>query len=323
MLLESGGVTFLPGRVEVRTSVEVLRVAAFGAGLGLLPVSAGCGGGAALMHPAHTLPVNTVTLGAGVSGHFLAGSGRGDIDAAVESAPQPGQAVTPDDEPRFLQGGVAQALFSPGVAPWVGARVGLGYTTEAGATYTGRSARIDARHAFEGDDLALSVGLGASGRLVRPGSDTFTEQCTADPNGSCALYGQVETTGEVPGVDDGNVTGWGVDVPVIVGWRSRARLVQIWVGLRAGYEHLFGQYVWQAEPGLVQEGDVAARRWFGGGLLGLQVGIDPLWAGIELDVAYQSGNGTLTWDTTAGRQRFEGDVEGITVTPTGVLGARF
>jgi len=284
--------------------------------------SLGCGGGSALMHPAHTLPVDTVTFGAGVSGNFVLGSSREAIDDAIDAAPQAGTAVSGDDEERLLKGAFAQTLLSPGVAPWVGARAGLGYTTEAGLVYTGRSVRVDARHAFEGDRVALSVGGGLSGRLLRPGSDNLTET-SSSPDEPAELHGQAKTTGEIPGVDDGNLTGWGIDVPVIVGWRSQPSLVQVWGGVRGGYEHLFRSYIWQANPTTARDGDFDGYRWFVGGLVGICVGVDPIWGGVELDAAYQNGRGEVRWEVLNDIHEVKGTLDGFTLTPTGVVGIRF
>ena len=70
------------------------------------------------------------------------------------------------------------ALLGPGISPWVSARVGLPHANEAGLTYTGRSLRLDGRHAFSlGGAWALSLGLGASavaGFVIGGGVAAFT-----------------------------------------------------------------------------------------------------------------------------------------------------
>jgi hypothetical protein len=249
------------------------------------------------MHPAHTLPAGTVTAGAGVSDHLLLGPGRRQLDAAADT----------DSESAYFSGALAQSLFSPGLAPWVGARVGIGLHSEAGVTYTRRGVRVDARHAFETDRIALSLGLGGSVRLSHA------------PDYSAEQPSSVEPSGELPGWNDDGVTGLGVDVPVLLGYRSRARLLELWTGVRLGVDRMEGTLAWQvAGPG-AEEAKLDAVRWFMGPLLGLKVGVDPLWAAVEVGLAYQSGDATLDRDASD----LHADVEGLTLTPTGVLGARF
>ena len=215
----------------------------------------GCGGGVPLLHPAHALPVDTVTAGAGVSGNFVLGDAGEAIDGAVVANSQQGAAIVPEQQEEFFRGGFAYTLITPGLAPWVGARVGLGMNNEAGATYTARSIRVDARHALQGESLAASVGLGGTGHLMRPGSDRPVAP------GSEATVG---ASGTIPGLDEGNVTGWGLDLPLLVGWRSTPALVQLWAGLRGGFELLWGDYVWQFSSGMIEEAKMEGKRWHAG-----------------------------------------------------------
>ena len=79
--------------------------------------------------------------------------------------------------------------------------------------------------------------------------------------------------------------GFGFDVPVIVGWRSTASVVQVWAGGRGGVERS------AAGIALTDGTDAAtltATRWYGGGLVGFAVGLQPLWVAFELDAAYQA-----------------------------------
>ena len=287
----------------------------------------GCGGGVALMHPAHTLPPSEVMMGAGVSGNFVLGDAADAIDEAAATRGQAGAAVTDESQATFLAGGIAQTLMTPGVAPWVGARVGIGHDSEAGITYTGRYARLDARHAFEGEHVALSAGLGASGRLMQTGSyrpQADDPTCDAsDPGCGTSVYGQVDATGEIPDLDEGAVTGWGIDVPIIVGWRSTARLLQAYGGVRAGHERVWGEYAWQVSPDEVREADMRGHRSFAGGLVGLLVSIDPFWAGLEVSSAYHWGNGALDVRVGDDSENLSADVRGWSLTPTAAFGARF
>jgi len=249
----------------IRLSAAAFAALAFG--------STACGGGAALMHPAHALPASEVSFGAGVSQNFVLGEGDEAVEEAIATRPE---AVEPGEVNDYVRGSVAWSLMTPGLAPWVGGRAGLGYHLEAGVTYTGRAARVDGRYAFEGDSTALSLGLGLSARLAHPDDSA--------------------TTTDIPGLNESGLHGVGVDVPIIVGWRSSAEVVQIYAGLRGGYESLFGNYLFvpssPAED--IAEGEVTAQRWFAGGLAGLLVGVRPVWVGFELDAAYQLGSGTVT-----------------------------
>ena len=285
------------------------------------------------MHPAHTLPTGNVVFGAGASQNFVVGNADRQVEEAREAISEnPGAAVTPgttrsveERNAEVLEGAIAYSLMTPGLAPWVGGRVGVGYDFEAGLTYTGRSARLDGRYAFETDSTALSIGLGLSGRLLHP------EQNAAQ-------------TGEVPLVNDGGIAGVGFDVPVIVGWRSSADVVQAYGGVRGGYETLFGTYlVTSVDTDATRgEADVRAGRSFFGGLLGMIIGVRPVWVGFELDATYHYGRGTVNevversapegwpedelWTPAPipGFERTEtGTLSGVSLTPTGVIMGNF
>jgi hypothetical protein len=294
-------------------------------GVGCALVCAGCGGGAALMHPAHPLPPNTISMGAGVSGNFLVGSAGGDIDRAIAANSDPGVGVSPEQEEDYLTGAFAQSLLAPGLAPWVGARAGLGLDAEAGLTYTGRLARVDARRAFVWDDVALSLGLGASGRLIGAGSDGPYEEVIDEDTGETQLVGPVGSSGEIASFDDRGVTGWGVDVPVIVGWTSTANLIQVYGGPRGGYEMLFGEYAWQLGASDPQKTQMDGSRWYVGALFGIIASVHPLWAGVELGVAHHWAEGSVEIEDAVGTpiDTFSADLTGVTLTPTGVLGSKF
>jgi hypothetical protein len=238
-----------------------------------LPVALlGCAGGAPLLHPAHPLPPGRVSLGAGTSTSFLGGDGKRAIDRAARN----GNTAGTTDE--LSRGAAALALMPPGLAPWVGARAGVARGTDAGLAYTGRAARLDARYVPLMDrTLALSVGLGATGLLANPGS--------LPPDAP------VGASGAIPGVDTRYLAGWGVDLPLLAGWRSSADMVQVWAGARGGYERAFGKLgVQLASP---QEARFEGFRWVAGGLIGLAVGVKPVWAALELDGSYQYADAKL------------------------------
>lgn len=222
--------------------------ARLGIAMGLSLSATACGGGAPLMHPAHPLPEGDVTVGAGFSGR-------------VAIAPS---ALSPEDtRDRALEEGAV----APGLAPWVGGRVGIGGDWEGGVTYTGRSARADIRHAFVFDDLALSVGLGASGLLPKRDDDLRLR-----------------------------VGGFGFDVPVLFGWRSDADLYSLWIGPRGGAEYLNGQQEIGAdplEPDRFLLDDVSGWHAFAGGVLGMRIGFRYVFAVLEVDGAMHWAGGSI------------------------------
>lgn len=272
------------------------------------PLLGGCGGASALMHPAHTLPFSEISLGTGVAQQWVRGDARNAIDSAA-SANAPGSA--PADvaaKTALARGAAAAALLSPGLSPWLGARVGIGQQTEGGLVFTGRTARLDVRHAFERESVALSIGLGASTKLA---------------DGNSAEATSVRSTGGIPGVDAGGVRGFGADLPILVGWRSTGGIVQGWMGVRGGFERLSGDVVLQLGPGDPTLGSLDGSRWYVGGLVGLMVGVSPIWAALELNGAYQKGSGTLDANSGPSPFRAEGSLTGLTLAPTAALLTRF
>ncbi|HVU03335.1 MAG TPA: hypothetical protein VHE30_16360 [Polyangiaceae bacterium] len=282
----------------------------------------GCGGGGALLHPAHVLPEAKLSAGAGVSGQFTFGRGARAIDAGRAAADPRSSG---DPEAAFVEGAISSSSLAPGVAPWVGARVGLGGNNEGGLTYTGRTARVDARHAFSDDTYALSIGLGASGVLMHPPErDSVT--------GGGATAGRFKA-----GADAFDATGWGLDVPVLLGVRSSASIVEAWVGVRGGVERITGHLA-LAESSLqgamggviqVSEGDLpvyadaSALRAYGGGLVGAAIGLSPFSVALELDVAYQSVSGRAVIPDRAGGGEYRATLSGVTVSPAGAIIGKF
>jgi hypothetical protein len=265
-----------------------------------------CGGGGGLMHPAHTLPPNTVTMGAGVSSQFVLGDPEDHIQSARTAMTD--NAVTTGEEQAYVNGAIAEIALAPGLSPWVGARAGVGYTSDAGLTYTGRAVRIDGRHAFEDKDVAVSIGLGASGLLVHPGHDAPTD----------TTGGNDET---IPGLDSGGVTGAGFDIPVIAGWRSSANLIQIWGGVRGGYEQLWGHVQLRIDVAATEaeEDKASANRAFILGVVGIALSISPLMVAIELDGGYQHAEGSIKRPTGSVNAK----MDGFTATPTAALIGKF
>ena len=223
----------------------------FAAICSLLVLTAGCGGGTALMHPAHTLPKGRFSAGAGVSNHFVLGEPAEHIDSARAAARDANGGDRARDE--LEVGAFALASAAPGLAPWLGLRSGLGGNTELGITYTGRAARADGRYAFQDKMFALSLGAGISGIADRP-----------ERSGMLATNGSEG----IPEVRVGQTHGWGGDVPVLIGVRSDISLIQAWFGARAGFERLTGEFGYRLAAGSEQRVDLTATRWYTGGLFG-------------------------------------------------------
>jgi len=269
------------------------------------PVVAGCGAGTPLLHPAHALPPGAVTFGAGVSSAFV----LGDADVQMDEARQlgaPGAAPSQDPQQEFAEGAIAYIANPPGLAPWVGARAGVGAESDAGVTYFGRSVRVDARHAFEDGDTALSVGLGLTGLLIQPGSNA-TSSAT------------------IPGLDSDEVTGFGADAPVLAGWRSDAQLISVWGGARGGFERMFGTL--RLFDGVIpgEPADFEATRWYVGGLFGLSIGVEPVRVAVELDASWSHASGVVDREsnTNPSGRKSSGSVEAWTVVPAGAVVGRF
>ncbi len=292
-------------RVRTASTWRVLR------GWCTATLLAGCGGGAPLLHPVHPLPPDQVSFGAGVSHTVVLGEADEQL-ANAKSASASGGAASPEGQDAILTGALAESMTSPGIAPWVGARAGLGYNTEAGLTYTGRSARLDARHVFIDESLALSVGLGASGRLAPRGSDG----------------------GSVPGVDTSAVTGFGIDLPVLVGYRSPGQLLSVYGGVRAHFDRAFGDVPIRlfADPTEERVGDLDAIRVGGSGLVGMLIGVEPIWIALEASVGVFHGDGFLRYPSSGPGQpgqpgqpgrRVDTSWTAPIVSPAGALLTRF
>jgi hypothetical protein len=285
--------------------VAVLLRAAAAASLGC-----GCGGGAATLHPAHTLPASRMTAGAGVSGQFA----FGEASDAVENAGTVSASGSADQEQQLaFAGAIANSAVAPGLAPWIGARVGLGGHNEAGVTYTGRSARADARHSFEDGSVALSLGAGASAILGHLESSATAEHSATSLHKKEGAFS------------------WGFDVPVIVGWRSSASVVQAWGGIRGGYERLNGTLPLATPPDYpILGADVRADHVYGGGLVGFAIGLPPLWVAVQLDAAYHGASARGSFPQAGADPESPGatvsrevDVSGVSLAPTGAVLGKF
>jgi hypothetical protein len=260
-------------------------------------VLAGCGGGLPLLHPARTLPLGEVRAAAGFSADVatgdLAGAGRA---AESEATVNPGAPGPPGTDEAYARGALVAAAVAPGLAPLVGARVGIGGQFEGGLSYTGRALRADLRRSFDlSTHWSLSLGAG----------------------GSAALYGHQDGTA-LPNVELGQLQGWGADVPILIGYASDADLYMLWIGGRGGGEQIAIREL-RSEPKAVTLGippiRLSATRLWGGGLLGVAVGFRHVHVAVELDLSY--ANVTGDYNET------HSQVSGVVLAPASSLWWRF
>lgn len=225
-------------------------------------------------------------------------------DEMQATASQPGGATTSGERLAFTQGALARLAIAPKVAPFLAGRVGLGSENEAGISYTGRALRLDFRHAFEGKTFALSVGAGASGLLAR-GWDAPSEEMA--PGGG------------LRSIEMKSASGYGADLPVLVGYRSDGDVVVLWAGLRAGIERSAYDLLLVVSPDVRAGSAAEATRLWGGGLFGFAIGLAPIQIALELDAAYESISGSLL----TGEAEVTGDVAGLSLTPAAAISAKF
>jgi hypothetical protein len=265
----------------------------------------GCAGGAPLLYPAHTLPPNKVSFAAGTSGHFGLGGLATAADALDAAAATPGGADSDAEQHAFVQGALAKFAVAPGVAPFVAARAGLGDQNEAGLTWTGRSIRIDGRHAFEWRSYALSLGIAGIGGLARPG-----DQPPDSPMGVDTGLRAAELS---------SLRGYGFELPVVFGYRSDADVVMLWVGARGGFERDTFNFTLVESPAEAYASNGDASRYWVGGLLGFAIGLQPIQVRVEIDAAYESVSGHVL----LGEGEAEADVRGLSLTPAMAISAKF
>lgn len=195
----------------------------------------------------------------------------------------------PGTNPDYAKGALVLAAIAPGLAPFVGARVGIGNQFEGGLSYTGRGVRADARRSFEDGNVALSVGLGAS----------------------ASFYGRQQGS-DLPNVDLGELHGYGADLPVLVGWESASGLYSAWAGPRVGFEWIRIESL-TSEPKSGAGGGVTldANRWYGGAVVGAATGFNHVHVALELDVSYQVVNGSYN--------RNDVTIRGLTLAPASAI----
>jgi hypothetical protein len=263
------------------------------------------------LHPAHVLPVNTVSFGAGLSGQFAS---DGITNAISRGRSAAGEPLSNGSSARsYADGVLTQALVAPGVGPYVAARVGLPEETEAGLTYTGRGIRLDGRYAHAlGESLALSLGLGATALLLSPDSSA---------PGPAAEAG----SGAAPDAEfDLNAKGWGLDVPVLLGYEGMGGLFDLWAGARVGLEQIDGELRSNASDAGAPRIDAAGRRWWAGAVTGFSVGVPPLWLRFEVATTFHKLSGELSGgegDTPLAFGQL--DATGWTLSPSGAIVGKF
>lgn len=281
-----------PSRRQHRLTARILLVAG---GLAL----PGCGAGAPLLHPVHPLGPGTVAGSSGVSAHFA----PEDAQRAMDRTSQATLDERAQDEQAAVDGALAQTLSAPGLAPWFSVRAGLVEAADGGISYTGRRARADLRYAYVMGQTAFSVGGGATGIMPAIGADPPTQAC--DTPDYCPDPIVDDSYSEIPGVDTGSTSGWGLDVPLLVGWRSEPQLFAFWTGLRARVEQISGEIRYETATGprtAHAEGD----RWVFQGVVGFSVGVKPIWALFELSPAYERLSGNVNLESGVMGSRLEG-----------------
>jgi hypothetical protein len=245
-----------------------------------------CGGGVPLLHPAHPLAPGKTAFAVGVSDRFALGDEKKALDYAQQRPPG-----APPGGPRYARGVVVALAEGPAVAPYVSARVGIPGSNEAGLSYSGQAVRADVRHAFEWEQSALSAGLGFTGR------------------------GFGESPLDLPGTDLDRAHGFGVDLPLLYGYRTDADLISVWAGLRGSLDH------WSGDVALdeLQPYKLSANRLAVGPVLGLAIGLPPLWVAAELEVDYAHITGSVARPGSGS----DANVDGLSVRPAGALIAKF
>ena len=265
--------------------ISLATLAWFSAGSGLASLI-GCGGGVPLLHPAHALPPGRTAFAVGVSNRFVLGDAKRALDAVP---PRPSGA--PPEDARAGRGVLVAVAEGPAVAPYFAARVGVPGTNEAGLSYSGQALRGDLRHAFDWGSSALSAGLGLTGRGFG--------QSAYDP----------------PGTDLGGAHGVGVDLPILLGYRTDAELISVWGGVRGSFDHWSGKVSLDLQAPF----ELDASRIAFGPIFGMSLGLPPFWVSAELELDYAHVTGSLDRPGT----RYDARIDGWSARPAGALVAKF
>ncbi|HEX9621758.1 MAG TPA: hypothetical protein VF989_16550 [Polyangiaceae bacterium] len=276
----------------------VVGAVAFAAGL------SACGAGMPGLHPAEPLGSRQVSASAGFSHHFVPGTARRAIEDADRVVAEEMAPLAEEQSETLARGALTEAIATPALSPWFAARAGMGQGFEAGLGYTGRRVRADLRRAFERDTYALSIGGALTGVVPDPGS-VGDSPPSALPDGS-------ERLGHA---DLGNVRGFGVDVPLLVGLRTDPSFGHAWLGVRPGYERTTGDAVLVFAGTTPVAADFEGRTLSLTTLLGASLGVGPISVAAELAVGWYALSGSLT----LGGSRSEADVSGVAFTPAAAV----
>lgn len=269
--------------------------------------SSGCTGAMPQLHPAKPLPTGSVELSAGVAGIAALGDTNQQIRRGRSSAaPQTAEAAE-----QFVEGAFRAAITAPGVGPWFSWRLGISGSNEAEVSFTGRQLRLGFRHAIALDSVWISGGVGGA-FLHHRGS------ATADANTNPS---ETPTSSDLDapyslGGFDMNASGYAVDIPMTVGWQSQGEVVALWSGIRFGADQLFGAF----SAGGESDADASARRFFGGGLVGFSVGVEPIRVRAELNATYSSARATVE---PAGQPSITRHFAAWSLTPAAAIAVRF
>jgi hypothetical protein len=218
------------------------------AAVAALGLTAGCATASPILAPARVLRPEKVELDLGTA--LLAPVAAGDLDQA--------RSANASNE-QIVRAAVAYAMAPPGVVPYVGARAGIGHDAEGSLALIGRTVRIGARReVFRAGDFTLSAGL--AGRFA-------------------FIAGALD--GLMPDFAVQRSSVYGGEASLVAGITSR-RIYDVWLGLRAGYQHSDATVQALAIQPLSFE--LAAHRVEAAAAFGLRVGFGRLSAAIELDL---------------------------------------
>jgi hypothetical protein len=237
------------------------------------------------------LPLGDVRAAAGMSANIVPGALADNLTNARVAA---GKGASPVGNGDYARGALVAAAVGPGLAPFAGARVGLGNKVETGLAYTGRGVRLDGRRSFGDGPWTFSAGAG----------------------GTAVLYGRQQGS-DLPTLNLEALHGYGLDVPLLAGWESAARIYQVWFGARGGWEHVTVEQL-SSEPsqlsalnGDSQPINLHGDRFYGGVVGGLAVGFNHVHVALEADVAYQYVSGDFA--------RTNVHINGLTIAPATAL----
>lgn len=218
------------------------------------------------LYPAKPLAKGTTEFGAGVSGDLPLGPTRRQLRKVTHAVgPSADPAAAAEQEARAVEAAILETALAPGIAPWLAARGGIGWNSEAQLSTSGRRLRLGVRHGIElPNEIWASAGFGAASLHQRTSnSDDGSENREDAPY----LHG---------------AGGFGLDIPVVIGWQSRGQIIALWAGIVVGLDQLSARL----EP---SRADVAIVRRYGAGLLGLSAGLEPIRVRAELAANYSSG----------------------------------